>query len=104
MIVFDGPFADTTTAALPFRIAGFYAMATTQVVTMICPNLKCRRTLVAPESMRGKIVRCAHCRQPFMVPLRRQEVLIPLESRDLNGEKEKDKEKDNQKEKGGDKK
>jgi hypothetical protein len=66
-------------------------MANTQVVTMICPNLKCRRTLVAPESMRGKIVRCAHCRQPFMVPLRRQELLAPLESRDLNGKEANDK-------------
>lgn len=61
-------------------------MATTQVVTMICPNLKCRRTLVAPESMRGKIVRCAHCRQPFMVPLRRQELFTPTESPQAAGE------------------
>jgi hypothetical protein len=37
-------------------------------VTMICPNLKCQRTVVAPDSTRGKIVRCAHCHQPFMVP------------------------------------
>ena len=37
-------------------------------VTMICPNLKCRRTVVAPESARGKVVRCAHCQQLFLVP------------------------------------
>jgi len=37
-------------------------------VTMICPNLSCRRTVVAPESARGKLVRCAHCDQLFRVP------------------------------------
>lgn len=35
---------------------------------MICPNLKCGRTVVAPESARGKVVRCAHCHSPFIVP------------------------------------
>ena len=74
-------------------------MATTQVVTMICPNLKCRRTLVAPESTRGKIVRCAHCRQPFMVPLRRQEPLIPLEPPQLGGENQAEKEREKNTEK-----
>ena len=37
-------------------------------VTMICPNLKCGQTVVAPDSARGKIVRCVHCQQLFMVP------------------------------------
>ena len=36
---------------------------------MICPNLKCGRTIVAEDSMRGKILRCAHCQQLFMVPV-----------------------------------
>jgi predicted Zn finger-like uncharacterized protein len=35
---------------------------------MICPNLKCGRTVVATESARGKVVRCAHCGTLFMVP------------------------------------
>lgn len=35
---------------------------------MICPNLKCGKTVVAPDSARGKIVRCAHCDHLFMVP------------------------------------
>lgn len=35
---------------------------------MICPNLKCGRTVVAPDTSRGKVVRCAHCQQLFMVP------------------------------------
>lgn len=37
-------------------------------VTMICPNLKCGRTVTAPESARGKVVRCAHCQSYFLVP------------------------------------
>ncbi len=37
-------------------------------VTMICPNLACRKTVTAPDSARGKVVRCGHCKQPFMVP------------------------------------
>jgi predicted Zn finger-like uncharacterized protein len=35
---------------------------------MICPNLKCGRTVIAPDGSRGKVVRCAHCQQLFMVP------------------------------------
>jgi len=37
-------------------------------ITMICPNLACRRTLAAPLSARGRVMRCVHCRQPFRVP------------------------------------
>jgi hypothetical protein len=37
-------------------------------VTLICPNLSCGRTIIVPEQARGKVVRCAHCNQPFMVP------------------------------------
>jgi len=37
-------------------------------VTMICPNLTCRRTLSAPISARGKIMRCMYCNTPFRVP------------------------------------
>ena len=37
-------------------------------VTMICPNLKCGRTVIAPDKARGKVVRCSHCEQLFMVP------------------------------------
>lgn len=40
-------------------------------VTILCPNLNCGRTVVATESMRGKVVRCAHCNQPFVVPIQR---------------------------------
>jgi len=37
-------------------------------ITMICPNLSCRRTLSAPAAARGKIMRCAYCNTPFRVP------------------------------------
>ncbi|TWT44239.1 hypothetical protein RAS1_06490 [Phycisphaerae bacterium RAS1] len=37
-------------------------------VTMICPNLKCGRTIITPDNSRGKVMRCAHCDQPFVVP------------------------------------
>lgn len=37
-------------------------------VTMICPNLKCGRAISAPDAARGKVVRCAHCKQLLMVP------------------------------------
>lgn len=40
----------------------------TDAVTMICPNLACRRTVSAPASARGTTVRCAYCQQPFRVP------------------------------------
>ncbi len=36
---------------------------------MMCPNLKCGRTVVAAESSRGKVVRCAHCQTLFLVPI-----------------------------------
>lgn len=39
-------------------------------ITMICPNLKCGQTVVAPDAARGKVVRCAHCQHLFMVPTR----------------------------------
>lgn len=42
-----------------------YVMA---AVTMICPNLKCGRTIVTNDGHRGKVVRCPCCRQLFMVP------------------------------------
>lgn len=37
-------------------------------ITMICPNLKCGKTVIAPDHTRGKVVRCAYCHQTFMVP------------------------------------
>lgn len=37
-------------------------------VTMICPNLKCGSTVVAPDNARGRLVRCVQCQTLFMVP------------------------------------
>jgi hypothetical protein len=38
------------------------------VVTVICPNLGCGRTVSAPTAARGKSVRCPHCNAAFRVP------------------------------------
>lgn len=46
-------------------------------VTMICPNLACRRTVSAPVSARGTTVRCAYCQQPFRVPAAPQQERQP---------------------------
>ncbi|HEV8290601.1 MAG TPA: MJ0042-type zinc finger domain-containing protein, partial [Tepidisphaeraceae bacterium] len=37
-------------------------------VQLICPNLKCRKLLVVPEEVRGKMVKCQHCQTQFRVP------------------------------------
>ncbi len=39
-------------------------------ITMICPNLTCGRTLTAPASARGKIMKCPYCDAPFKVPVK----------------------------------
>lgn len=39
-------------------------------VTLICPNLQCGKTMVAEDSLRGKVVRCVHCEKPLLVPQR----------------------------------
>lgn len=41
-----------------------------EFLTLICPNLKCRKTLQVPESVRGKIVKCGYCMTTFTVPVR----------------------------------
>lgn len=43
-------------------------MSTSGRITLICPNLSCRRTLHVPLSSRGKVMRCAYCNSPFRVP------------------------------------
>ena len=37
-------------------------------VTLMCPNLICRKVLAVPDSMRGKRVRCGYCETTFSVP------------------------------------
>ncbi len=37
-------------------------------VTMLCPNLKCRKVLQVPDEVRGKQVRCSHCGSLIAVP------------------------------------
>ncbi len=44
-------------------------------VTVICPNLNCGKPIMAPDSMRGKVCRCAHCNKPFIVPINARSVV-----------------------------
>jgi hypothetical protein len=37
-------------------------------VQLICPNLRCRKILSVPDDVRGKLVKCQHCRTMFRVP------------------------------------
>ena len=37
-------------------------------VTIMCPNLQCRKVLMVPTKMRGKRVRCAYCGTILSVP------------------------------------
>jgi hypothetical protein len=37
-------------------------------VTLICPNLRCRKVLSVPDDVRGKLVKCQHCQIAFRVP------------------------------------
>ena len=43
-------------------------VTTMNYVAIICPNLKCKRTLQVPVNVRGKLVRCKHCSTTFAVP------------------------------------
>lgn len=42
--------------------------STERLITLICPNLECRRTVAVPEAARGTQFRCAFCNKPFKVP------------------------------------
>jgi len=37
-------------------------------ITLMCPNLRCRKILAVPDSARGSSVRCAYCQQILVVP------------------------------------
>jgi DNA-directed RNA polymerase subunit RPC12/RpoP len=38
-------------------------------VTLMCPNLRCRKILMVPASMRGSRVRCSYCGFLLVVPV-----------------------------------
>ena len=37
-------------------------------VTFMCPNLRCRKVLMAPDNFRGKRMRCTYCGYTLLVP------------------------------------
>ncbi len=43
-------------------------------VTIMCPNLRCRKVLMVPTKMRGKRVRCAYCNTVLSVPFAKAHV------------------------------
>ncbi|MBN1341162.1 MAG: hypothetical protein JXQ73_00685 [Phycisphaerae bacterium] len=43
------------------------------LVTLLCPNLRCRRVLQVPDTTRGHRVRCGHCGQILTVPTKQQQ-------------------------------
>jgi hypothetical protein len=45
------------------------AAQASNLVTMICPNLKCRKVLQVPAKYRGQNVKCQYCGIVFGVPL-----------------------------------
>ena len=47
------------------------------VVTLFCPNLRCRSILQVPDSTRGKKVRCGQCGTTFVVPDREAAPVTP---------------------------
>lgn len=40
----------------------------TNLIRLICPNLKCRKILSVPLAARGKTVRCRNCGMRVSVP------------------------------------
>lgn len=41
---------------------------TVSTVTLMCPNLKCRKILAVPSTSRGTRVRCSYCGTTMFVP------------------------------------
>jgi LSD1 subclass zinc finger protein len=40
-------------------------------ITLMCPNLRCRKILMVPSTARGTRVRCAYCGTTLLVPIAR---------------------------------
>jgi len=47
------------------------------VVRLICPNLKCRKILSVPDSARGKKVRCRGCGMRVKIPAKESLPVAP---------------------------
>lgn len=52
------------------------------VVRMICPNLKCRKVLSVPDSARGKKVRCRGCGMRVQIPAKATAPTTPAPTQD----------------------
>lgn len=45
-------------------------------VQLLCPNLKCRKILMVPDEVRGKLVKCQHCHTMLRVPAPKPETAV----------------------------
>jgi hypothetical protein len=52
------------------------------VVRLICPNLKCRKVLSVPDSARGKKVRCRGCGMRVQIPIKATVPTAPAPTED----------------------
>lgn len=52
------------------------------VVRLICPNLKCRKVLSVPDSARGKKVRCRGCGMRVQIPVKATVPTAPAPTED----------------------
>jgi LSD1 subclass zinc finger protein len=51
-------------------------------VTMMCPNLLCRKVLMVPDEMRGQRVRCSSCGNVLLVPKKSAKARIQTQEQD----------------------
>ncbi len=58
-------------------------------VTLMCPNLRCRKVLAVPEAARGKRVRCSYCGTMFLVPKQPLRAQRPKAEASVQSEQEK---------------
>ncbi|MBI9016061.1 MAG: hypothetical protein JEZ07_02255 [Phycisphaerae bacterium] len=51
-------------------------------VTIMCPNLRCRKILVVPRQVRGTRVRCAYCKTMLAVPMAKPLANAPVKTKE----------------------
>lgn len=57
-------------------------------LTIMCPNLRCRKILMVPTSMRGSRVRCKYCEMTLTVPKARAMHMMSTSERGKSAERE----------------
>ena len=57
-------------------------------VTIMCPNLRCRKILMVPGEMRGSRVRCSYCGMLMLVPKAKAMHMMTAAERKQSGDEE----------------